>query len=76
MQTMKVDEEKTTTYLNKQNLVSSIYSVFHRFGQAKFVNSVLILSPESNFPIAQAASKNEACVKSGQNRHKNNHLAT
>ncbi len=26
--------------------------------------------------IAQAASKNEACFKSGQNRLKNNHLVT
>jgi hypothetical protein len=53
-----------------------LYSVFHRFRQAKFANDGLILSL-SQFTIRpQLPQKNEAHVKSGQNQPKNNHLAT
>ncbi len=59
-----------------EHFIILYYSVFHQFEQAKFVNIVLILSPSHIFLLPQLRQKNQACVKSGQNRHKNNHLAT
>jgi hypothetical protein len=50
--------------------------VFHQFGQAKFVNIVSILSQSQISLLPQLRQKNEARVKSGQNQHNNNHLAT
>ncbi len=67
-------EKKVRIWLKCPFVIS--YSVLHRFGQAKFVNIVSILSPSQISLLPQLCQKNEACVKSGQNRHKNNHLAT
>jgi hypothetical protein len=52
-------------WINKES-----YDVFHRF-----VNIVLILSP-SQISLLRQKTKLKARVRSGQNRHKNNQLAT
>ncbi len=54
----------------------AIYSVFDRLGQAKFANGGSILSSSQFSILPQLPQKNEACIKSGQNWPKNNHLAT
>ncbi len=56
--------------------LTKAYSVFHRIRQAKFYNGGLILSPSQISLLPQLCQKNKARVKSGQNRHKNNHLTT
>ncbi len=47
-----------------------LYSGFHRFTQGKFDNDGSIISSSQvfNFCSGPAASKNEACFKSGQNQ--------
>jgi hypothetical protein len=53
------------------------YSVFHRFRESKFANQWWFdFKLEPVFDTAPATSKNEARIKSGQNRPKNNRLAT
>ena len=52
------------------------YSVFQGFRQAKSAKGRFDFKLEPIFDTAPAASKNEACFKSGQCRLKNNHLAT
>ncbi len=56
--------------------MSLAYSVFQGFRQAKSANGSSILSLSQFFDTASAASKNEACFKSGQSRLEKNHLAT
>ncbi len=63
---------------NSRSIYSSdrnFYSVFHQFRQAKFGNGGCNFKLEPIFTTALAASKNEACVKRGQNRLKNNWLS-
>jgi len=50
--------------------------VFHGFGQAKFSYDGSILGTVPIYTTASAASKIDARIKSGQNRLKNNHLAS
>jgi hypothetical protein len=52
-----------------------MYRAFHGFGRAKFAYGSLILD-SSHLHYCPAASKNDAQFKSGQNRFKNNHLAS
>jgi hypothetical protein len=61
--------------MKNQNYIS-FYSVFQGKGQAKSANGGSIFKLEPIFDTAPAASKNEACFKSGQSQLKNNHLAT
>ncbi len=53
-----------------------MYSVFHRFRQAKFANGLLDFKNEPIYATAPVVSKNDACYKSGQYWFKNNHLTT
>ncbi len=48
------------------------YILFHGYGQAKYAYGGSVLGSSQLI----AASKNNAQFKSGQNGHKNNHLAT
>jgi len=52
------------------------FRVFHGFGQAKFPDDGFGFKLEPILNTAPAASKNTAWFKSGQNRPKNNHLAS
>ncbi len=51
-----------------------IYSVFHRFGQAKFAYGHSIFNLSQFFDTTPAASKNNAHYESSQNWLENNHL--
>jgi hypothetical protein len=52
-----------------------VYSVFHRFRQAKFASWWFDFKLEPIFATTPLTSKNNACYKSGQIWFKNNHFA-
>jgi len=52
------------------------YRAFHRFGQAKFPDGGSVLGSSQFFILPEAATKNTARFKRGQNWPKNNHLAS
>ncbi len=54
----------------------TLYSVFHRIGQAEFANGGSILSLSKFSLLSPAAFKKWILLQSGQNSLKNNHLAT